>query len=70
MASRKDNTFALHYSIDGEKYYLVRIFNLAVEKTLKVGLSAQSPAGVHSIRIFKDLTITDYKLSNIRSGEF
>ena len=68
MVSRKDNTFALHYSLDGIEYTLVRIFRLVMTKTIKVGLTAQSPIGPIGKRYFKDLSISDYILSDLRAG--
>ncbi|WP_459481402.1 DUF1349 domain-containing protein [Clostridium saccharoperbutylacetonicum] len=62
-------SFAFHYSIDGDNYYMMRFFNLPAEKTLKVGLLAQAPTGSGGIRIYEDLTIEKRKVKNIRMGK-
>ena len=69
MASRLDDTFSLHYSLNGEDYYLVRIFKLNMSETLKVGLEAQSPTGVEANRYFSNFTLSDYILDDLRSGK-
>ncbi len=69
MASRLNDTFSLHYSLDGKEYILKRIFHLSLSKKIKVGLMAQSPTGDDAYRYFYDYSIKDYYLKNIRSGE-
>jgi regulation of enolase protein 1 (concanavalin A-like superfamily) len=66
---RVGQSFAFHYSIDGDNYYMMRFFNLPAEKTLKVGLLAQAPTGSGGIRIYEDLTIEKKKVKNIRMGK-
>jgi regulation of enolase protein 1 (concanavalin A-like superfamily) len=66
---RVGQSFAFHYSIDGDNYYMMRFFNLPAEKTLKVGLLAQAPTGSGGIRIYEDLTIEKKKVKNIRIGK-
>lgn len=66
---RVGQSFAFHYSIDGDNYYMMRFFNLPAEKTLKVGLLAQAPIGSGGIRIYEDLTIEKRKVKNIRMGK-
>ncbi|AQR94588.1 DUF1349 domain-containing protein [Clostridium saccharoperbutylacetonicum] len=66
---RVGQSFAFHYSIDGDNYYMMRFFNLPAEKTLKVGLLAQAPTGSGGIRIYEDLTIEKKKVKNIRTGK-
>lgn len=69
MASRLDDTFSLHYSLDGTEFFLKRIFYLPLSKNLKVGVMAQSPTGDDAYRYFYDYSLKDYYLKNIRSGE-
>jgi len=52
LVSRAGQSFAFHYSIDGENYFMMRYFNLPVEIKVKVGLVAQSPKGDGGLRIF------------------
>ena len=42
---RTGQSFAFHYSVDGEKFYMMRFFNLPAGNTVKAGLLAQSPTG-------------------------
>ena len=66
---RKDNNFALHYSEDKENWKMVRIFKLDMNKTVKVGFSAQSPIGDGCITRFEGIEIMDNNYSNIRKPE-
>lgn len=66
---RVDNSFAFHYSIDGENFYMMRFFTLPVEETVKVGLVAQSPKGEGGLRVFENLTIEKRSVKNIREGK-
>lgn len=43
--ARRDDVFAIHYSLDGETFRLVRLASLPMEKKVKVGLSGQCPIG-------------------------
>lgn len=63
---RKDNNFALHYSIDKENWKLERIFRLDMNKEVKVGVSAQSPIGEGCIASFEGIEILDNNYTNIR----
>jgi len=40
---RKADNWCLHYAKDKSKWKMVRYFNYALNKELKVGISAQSP---------------------------
>ena len=55
---RCGKSFAFHYSIDGEKFYMMRFFNLPVSETVKV-----------LTRIYTDLTFEKKTVKNIRMGE-
>lgn len=66
---RVGQSFAFHYSIDGERFYMMRFFNLPAEKTIKVGLLAQAPTGKGGIRVYENLTIESRTVKNIRMGE-
>jgi uncharacterized protein len=43
--ARSGNVFALHYSLDGAAWRMVRYFNLDVPGEVRVGVVAQCPAG-------------------------
>ena len=66
---RVDNSFAFHYSTDGENYYMMRFFNLPVDEVVKVGLLAQAPLGSGGKRIYENLTIERKTVKNIRMGK-
>lgn len=66
---RVDDSFAFHYSIDGENFYMMRFFTFPVEETVKVGLVAQSPKGEGGLRTFENLTIEKKTVKNIREGK-
>ncbi len=66
--SRKKNTFAVHYSLDGETFFMARISNIPMNDKIKVGIVAQSPVGEGGARIFKSLKIEQTTLENLRAG--
>lgn len=68
QACRRDNAFAFHYSLDGEKYYMTRYFSLDLGDKVKIGLVAQCPSGEGGKRIFENLNIESKTVKNIRAG--
>jgi regulation of enolase protein 1 (concanavalin A-like superfamily) len=66
---RVGNSFAFHYSTNGENYYMMRFFNLPVDEVVKVGLLAQAPLGSGGKRIYENLTIERKTVKNIRMGK-
>lgn len=69
---RVDNSYAFHYSEDGETYYMTRFFNLSGQKKIKVGLLAQAPQGNGGIRTYENLSIEkknskEYKIWKIKN---
>ena len=67
--TRVDRTFAFHYSTDGVHFYMMRVFRLPVEDSVKVGLLAQAPVGNGGNRYYEHLTIERKTVRNIRKGE-
>ena len=65
---RKDNAFAFHYSLDGERFFMTRFFTLPVGDTVKIGLLAQAPTGEGGIRRYGHLTIESRSVANLRMG--
>lgn len=65
---RKGDNFAVHYSVDGEKYDMVRLFTLSVGETVKVGIEAQCPVGEGGERIFSNLLLENRTVENLRTG--
>ncbi|MGB4610898.1 MAG: DUF1349 domain-containing protein [Saccharofermentanales bacterium] len=68
QVARVGNNFAIHYSLDGKKYDMVRLFALSVENTVKVGIEAQCPTGEGGYRYFSDLSIEKKTITNLRAG--
>ena len=66
---RVGQSFAFHYSTDGENFYMMRFFNLPVGETVKAGLLAQAPTGNGGIRVYENLTIENRTVKNIRMGK-
>ena len=65
---RCGDSFAFHYSTDGQQFYMMRFFNFAAGSTVKVGLSAHAPVGNGGIRTFSNLIIENKTVKNIREG--
>lgn len=66
--ARKDNMFAIHYSLDGLTYYMARLTYLPMRETIKVGFEAQSPLGNGGIRRFTNILLEKKTLTDIRIG--
>ncbi len=62
-------TIALHYSLDGHFWRLVRYFSLGSLDNLRAGLSAQAPTGSKCTAIFSEIQYRKGALNDIRSGE-
>ncbi len=67
--SRKGDVFAVHYSLDGLKFYMSRLCSIPMERKIKVGMVAQSPLGDGGERIFEDFSLENKTLSDIRISE-
>ena len=67
--TRVGGSFAFHYSEDGERFYMMRFFNLPAGDTVKVGLLAQAPQGSGGVRVYEDWSIENKTVKNIRFGE-
>jgi len=68
QVARVGNNFAIHYSLDGAKYDMVRLCLLPVSDTVKVGVEAQCPVGDGGEREFSGLTIEKRTMVNLRAG--
>ena len=66
---RVGNNFAVHYSVDGVNFFMMRYFHLPAEPTIKVGLLAQAPVGNGGIRVYENLSIENKTVKNIRAGK-
>lgn len=66
---RVGNYFSFHYSIDGEKFDMMRYFTLPMDSIVKVGLVAQAPLGEGGPRSFEHLSIESRTVENLRTGK-
>jgi regulation of enolase protein 1 (concanavalin A-like superfamily) len=66
--SRLDPAIALHYSLDGRLWHMVRHFALSGAKTFAVGFSAQSPTGDGATARFSEIRYTAEPIGDLRSG--
>lgn len=67
--SRKGDVFAVHYSLDGEAFFMARLARLPMQKTIKVGIVAQSPLGQGGDRNFEFLSLELKTPIDIRTGK-
>ena len=65
---RVGDVFCVHYSLDGKRFDMVRLFHLPAGQSVKVGLEAQSPAGDGGLRFFSDITLEHRTVENLRKG--
>lgn len=65
---RLGSAFALHYSLDGQSWRMVRVFRLDVPAEVKVGLVAQCPVGPGTTVDFLSFTLQQRTVVNLRSG--
>ena len=68
QVARVGCNFAVHYSLDGEKFDMVRLCMLPMESTVKVGIEAQCPMGQGGSREYSGLSIEKRSISNLRAG--
>lgn len=66
--ARTGNVFSVHYSLDGDKYYMARLCNMPFDKKLKVGFEAQSPTGDGVQVLFENFSIEQISLRDPRAG--
>lgn len=66
--ARKDNIYALHWSLDGKNFNMTRLTSMPNQEVIKIGIEAQSPVGdsaTHQIHFFEIEKITTEDLRNI-----
>ncbi len=60
--------YAFHYSLDGQRWHMVRYFNLGSDNPARIGFSVQSPTGEGCQAIFDQIAYTPQRLADLRSG--
>jgi regulation of enolase protein 1 (concanavalin A-like superfamily) len=66
--ARLGAVFALHASVDGEAWQLVRWFTLGEDVEPAVGFEAQSPTGAGCVVAFDEIRWQTERLANLRDG--
>lgn len=65
---RMGDVFCVHYSLDGKRFDMVRLFYLPDGVRVKVGFEVQSPAGEGGLRLFSEVTLEKRTVKNLRAG--
>lgn len=65
---RQANVFAMHYSLEGTSWKMVRYFALPVPSVIQVGLVAQSPIGTGTEIDFCEFLLEKRAVGNVRAG--
>jgi len=68
QVARAGNNFAVHYSLDGEKFDMVRLCYLPVGNIVMVGVEAQSPTGSGCDHRFSNFSLEKRTVENLRAG--
>jgi regulation of enolase protein 1 (concanavalin A-like superfamily) len=67
--SRQDHVYALHASLDGKVWQLIRVFTLGEDmNNHKVGFLAQSPTGIGCEIQFDEISFSQKRLIELRDG--
>lgn len=66
---RVGNAFAMHWSVDGEKWAMARYFGLDCGAKVSVGIAGQCPGGPSVGHEIKYLSIEQRTINNLRKGE-
>ena len=66
--AKKENLFALHYSLDSKEFKMVRYFTLPIKDIFKIGFVAQSPLGEGGDCVFEDIQLNFDTPKDLRKG--
>ncbi len=66
---RKDNLYALHWSLDGATYNMCRLAAMPMAETVKIGMEAQSPVGETAHHKFLYFNLEFKTVKDLRKGE-
>ena len=67
--AKLERAYAFHYSLDGNRWNLVRHFTLGGLPEVEIGFLVQSPIGNGCSATFTKIAYVPQKLNDIRSGE-
>jgi regulation of enolase protein 1 (concanavalin A-like superfamily) len=68
QVARKGDRWALHYSLDGRSWRMVRYFRLKMKGAVRAGIEAQSPVGSGCHVAYRGFTIADKAVKDMRKG--
>ncbi len=66
--TRKDDVYAMHWSLDGENYRMSRVAKMSHASSVKVGVEAQSPLQAGATHRIHHLSIESKTVENLRTG--
>lgn len=66
--ARKKDAFAIHYGLNKDEMYKVRVFSLPMQETIKVGFITQSPFDKGKEMKFEEFIFVEKAPENIRTG--
>jgi regulation of enolase protein 1 (concanavalin A-like superfamily) len=66
--AKKGGLFALHYSLNGSDYKMVRYFKLPMKEPFKLGFVAQSPTGEGGTCLFEEIQLSYETVKDLRKG--
>ncbi|MEN8790097.1 MAG: DUF1349 domain-containing protein [Flavobacteriaceae bacterium] len=66
---RKDHNFSMHWSYDGNSYYMARLAAMPEADSVIVGIEAQCPVGSEAVHSFEHFSIEPVRVEDIRKGE-
>lgn len=68
LLARKGDTFSAHYSLDGDKFFMVRLAWLPMTKKIKLGFGVQSPIGSGVRAYFRNMKLKECTPIDIRNA--
>lgn len=66
--AKKGNVFGLYYSLDGNRFNMVRYFTIPIDGAFKLGFVAQSPLGEGGDFVFEEIALNYVSVGDIRKG--
>jgi regulation of enolase protein 1 (concanavalin A-like superfamily) len=66
---RRKDYWILHYSNDGSTWKMSRYFKLKMKGRVKAGFESQSPIGNGNKTVFREITIGNKEIKNMRMGK-
>lgn len=66
---RKDNSYAMFWSIDGDDFKMARLCTLPPNDIVKIGVEFQSPVGQSATHELKYLDVESVTVEDLRKGE-